>query len=316
MPAVATPDNLLQEALDLAELYGTGYMAIKAGATTVNRSILDRRISMARLKGMKPTVKKDAPRVYTRQRIGKMHLVIPDTQVKPGVCTDHMEWIGNYIVEKKPDVIVHLGDHWDMPSLSRYDKGKLPFEGRRYVNDIKAGRDAMERLVKPLQDHNRTAAQRYEPEMHFLYGNHEWRAVRVADDNPEFAGKIDIIDMGVEDFGWKAHPFLKVLEVDQIQYSHYFTSGVMGRPVSSAAALLRERQASATMGHVQHTDIAIHKKTQNIALFAGTCYLHDEDYLGPQGNNCKRQIIVKNEVEDGKYDPVFCSLRYLEKAYS
>lgn len=306
----------MQEALDLAEIYGTGYMAIKAGATTVNRSILERRIQMARLKGMKPTVKKDAPRVYTRQRIGKMHLVIPDTQVKPGVCTDHMEWIGNYIVEKKPDVIVHLGDHWDMPSLSRYDKGKLPFEGRRYVNDIKAGRDAMERLVKPLGDYNRTASDRYEPEMHFLYGNHEWRTIRVADENPEFSGKIDIIDMGVEDFGWKAHPFLKVLEIDEIQYSHYFTSGVMGRPVSSAAALLRERQASATMGHVQHTDIAIHKKTQNIALFAGTCYLHDEDYLGPQGNNCKRQIIVKNEVEDGKYDPVFCSLRYLEKAYS
>jgi len=316
MPAVATPDNLLQEALDLAEIYGTGYMAIKAGATTVNRSILDRRIQMARLKGMKPTVKKDAPRVYTRQRIGKMHLVIPDTQVKPGVCTDHMEWIGNYIVEKKPDVIVHLGDHWDMPSLSRYDKGKLPFEGRRYVNDIKAGRDAMERLVKPLQDFNRTAVEKYNPAMHFLYGNHEWRAIRVADENPEFSGKIDIIDMGVEDYGWTAHPFLKVLVVDQIQYSHYFTSGVMGRPVSSAAALLRERQASATMGHVQHTDIAIHKKTQNIALFAGTCYLHDEDYLGPQGNNCKRQIIVKNEVEDGKYDPVFCSLRYLQKAYS
>lgn len=316
MPAVKVPDDLLIQALNLVEEYGSGYNAAKAGVTDLAREMIDRRASNARLKGLKPTFRKDAPRVYTRTRIGKMHLVIPDTQVRPGVCTDHMEWIGNYIVEKKPDVIIHLGDHWDMPSLSRYDKGKLPFEGRRYVNDIKAGRDAMERLVKPIQEYNRVSAEKYSPEMHFLYGNHEWRAIRVADDNPEFAGKIDISDMGVEDFGWTVHPFLKVVEIDQIQYSHYFTSGIMGRPVSSAAALLRERQCSATMGHVQTCDVAIHKKTQNIALFAGTCYLHDEDYLGPQGNNCKRQIIVKNEVEDGKYDPVFCSLRYLSKAYA
>lgn len=316
MPAVKVPDDLLIQALNLVEEYGSGYNAVKAGVTDLTRKMIDQRADNAKLKGLRPTLRKDAPRVYTRQRIGKMHLVIPDTQVKPGVCTDHMEWIGNYIVEKKPDVIIHLGDHWDMPSLSRYDKGKLPFEGRRYVNDIKAGRDAMERLLKPLNEFNRTAIDRYSPEMHFLYGNHEWRAIRVADENPEFVGKIDIADMGVEDFGWTTHPFLKVVTVDQIQYSHYFTSGIMGRPVSSAAALLRERQCSATMGHVQTCDVAIHKKTQNIALFAGTCYLHDEDYLGPQGNNCKRQIIVKNEVEDGKYDPVFCSLRYLQKAYS
>jgi len=316
MPTPQTPDHLLQEALDIAEIYGSGHMALKAGATTVKRTVFDTRVAQARLKGMKPTVKKDAPRVYTRQRIGKMHLVIPDTQVKPGVCTDHMEWIGNYIVEKKPDVIVHIGDHYDFPSLSSYDKGKISFEGRRYVNDVKAGRDAMERLLKPLQDYNRTAREKYQPEMHFCLGNHEIRVSRVVDNNPEYHGKFDLADLGLEDFGWTVHDFLKPVEIDGILYCHFFTSGVMGRPVSSAAALLRERQQSATMGHVQKWDLAVHPKTQNIGLFAGVCYLHDEDYLSPQGNECKRHVVVKNEVEDGRFDPMFASLRYLEKAYS
>lgn len=97
---------------------------------------------------------------------------------------------------------------------------------------------------------------------------------------------------------------------------HYFTSGVMGRPVNSAAALLRERLGSATMGHVQHTDIAIHKKTQHMALFCGICYLHDEDYLGPQGNDTRRQIVMKHEVSDGRYDPMFVSLKFLQGRYS
>ena len=60
--------------------------------------------------------------------------MIPDTQVKPGVNTDHLEWAGHYAVKMKPDVIVHIGDHWDMPSLSSYDKkGSRQMEGKRYV---------------------------------------------------------------------------------------------------------------------------------------------------------------------------------------
>lgn len=315
MPTVPLPDSVLIEALNLAEQYGSAHNAVKAGCK-IPRNTLDLRIRTAKIKGLKPTFNKEAPRIFSRQRIGRMHIVILDTQVKPGVCTDHMEWIGNYIVEKKPDVVMHIGDHWDMPSLSSYDKGKLVMEGRRYVDDIDAGKKAMERLLKPLEDYNRTATEKYQPELHFCIGNHEMRIARAVDDNPHLKDKLDIADTGVWNYGWKVHPFLEIVNIDGILYSHYFTSGVMGRPVSSAAALLRERQASATMGHVQKWDMAVHPKTGNIAMFGGTTYLHDEAYLGPQGNSCKRQIIVKREVENGKYDPGFASLRYLEKAYS
>jgi hypothetical protein len=51
------------------------------------------------------------------------------------------------------------------------------------------------------------------------------------------------------------------------------------------------------------------------ALFSGICYLHDEEYLGPQGNNDKRQIWMCHEVEDGDYDLMQVSLKYLERRY-
>jgi hypothetical protein len=309
-------DSVLIEALNLAEEYGSAHLAIKAGATTIPRNTLNLRIDTARLRGLKPTFRKDAPRIYSRQRLGRMHCVIPDVQSKPGVRNDHMEWVGNYITEKKPDVIVCIGDFWDMESLSMYDKGKLPFEGRRYVNCVKAGRTAMEKLLKPIDDYNRTAKEKYKPEMHFTLGNHEIRIVRLADNNPEYEGKFSLEDLGIADYGWKVHDFLKVIKIDGVEYAHYFTSGVMGRPVSSAATLLRERQCSATMGHVQHSDCAMHKKTGQRALFAATCYLHDEKYLGEQGNSQRRQIIIKNEVTEGRYDIMEVSLGFLEKAYS
>jgi hypothetical protein len=310
MPTPKTPVELLQQAIDLAEIYGSAKLAIKAGATEVPRTTLENRMATARLRGLRPTVKKDAPRIYTRQRLGKMHMVIPDTQVKLGINTDHLEWAGNYAAEKRPDVIVMIGDWYDMPSLSSYDRGKLSFEGRRYVNDVAAGRKAMERFIGALPSD-------YKPRLVFCMGNHEHRIIRFANDNPELAGKLSFDDLGLADYGWEVHDFLKPVLIDGVEYCHYFTSGVMGRPVSSAAALLRERQRSCTQGHVQHTDIAIHKKTQQMALFAGTFYSHDEDYLGYQGNCQRRQIIIKNEVDgEGHYDPLFVSLKYLEKAYS
>lgn len=316
MPTPKTDDALLQEAIDLKELYGSAYKAIKAGASKEAKNTLQGRMDRAVIRGLRPTVKKDAPRIYQSQRLGRMHLVVPDCQVAPHVRTDHLEWIGNFIVEKKPDVIVNIGDFADFPSLSKYNKGRVEGENKRYVKDLKAARDAMARLMKPIEDYNRTARVKYSPELHLTSGNHEYRADRYADEHPELEGFISSGQLSYEDWGWKVHPFLKVVKIDGIEYAHFFTSGVKGNPVSSAAALLRERQCSATMGHVQHTDIAMHKKTQQTALFCGTCYLHDEKYLGQQDNCQRRQIIVKHEVDDGRYDPMFVSLKFLEKAYS
>jgi len=63
------------------------------------------------------------------------HLVIPDTQVKPNSPTDHLRWAGLYAAEKKPDVIIHIGDHFDMPSLSSWDveKSRLKAVGTKMI---------------------------------------------------------------------------------------------------------------------------------------------------------------------------------------
>lgn len=311
MPTPKLPDALAVAALNLVEEWGSGHLAIKAGAVAgLDARTIDKRAETGRLRGLTPTFRKEAKRIYTPSRLGRQHCVIPDVQSKPGVRNDHMEWVGNFIAEKKPDVIVMIGDFWDMPSLSSFDKGRKDFEGRRYVNDVKAGRIAMEKLLTPVR-----AVKGYAPEMHFCLGNHEIRIVRFADDSPEWTGKVDLDDLGIKEYGWQMHDFLKVVEIDGIEYSHYFTSGTMGRPVSSARALMGRRNQSATMGHVQDYDVFLHK-TQQRTMFCGTCYLHDEKYLGPQGNSQRRQIVMKHEVEDGRYDLMEVSLKFLGENYA
>jgi hypothetical protein len=240
----------------------------------------------------------------------RTHLIIPDVQAHDGAPTQHLEWVGKYIAAKRPDVIVCIGDFADLPSLCSYDKGKKSFEGRRYVNDIEAAREAMELLVSQFRD-----IPGYKPRMVLTLGNHEDRITRAVEDAAILEGAIGLHDLGYEAMGWEVHPFLEIVKIDGIEYSHYFTTGVMGRPVTSAAALLRVRQCSAVMGHTQATDVSFHPKTQAIGIFAGTCYLHDEPYLGLQGNNQRRQIVMLYEVADGHFDPLFISLGYLRRRY-
>lgn len=313
-------DEQAQEAVD-ALVYHNNNKAAAARALGVPRETFRDRVIKAVERGITSKymdatlVAEPAPR-----SVGRKHLVIPDGQVKEGVDLSHWEWIGNYIVDKKPDVVVNIGDFADMPSLSSYDKGKRGYEGRRYISDIKAAHLAMRKLMGPIEAHNRVATQPYVPEMHITLGNHEERILRATELDAMLHGTIKIEDLQYEEFGWNVHDFLKVVEIDGIHYSHYFTTGVKGYPVTSARALATKKHVSCTMGHNQKTDVDMSQTRadgkQIIALFSGICYLHDEQYLGPQGNNDKRQVWVCHEVEDGDYDLMQVSLKYLKRRYS
>ena len=250
------------------------------------------------------------------------HMVIPDTQVKDGVKTDHLKWAGQYAVDMKPDVIIHIGDHYDMPSLSSYDVGKKAFEGRRYTEDIRAGNKAMSEFMKPihaeikrLRDNKK---KQWRPRLVFTLGNHEQRIERAINDDAKLDGLISYDDFNLEKHGWEVYPYLEPVVVDGVAYAHFFTSGVMGRPVSSARLMLTKKHMSCVMGHVQQRDIAFAQRADGkgmTGLFCGTFYQHDEGYLGPQGNGQWRGIWVFNEVDDGQFDELPVSLRYLEKRY-
>ena len=126
------------------------------------------------------------------------HFVIPDVQAKPGQDFTFLRKIGEYIVEKKPEKIICLGDFADMPSLSSYDVGKKAFEGRRYTKDIEASHEAMDALLRPLLDYNNRAKKnkekQYRPEMHLTLGNHENRIDRAINSDPKLEGLIDAWD--------------------------------------------------------------------------------------------------------------------------
>jgi hypothetical protein len=244
--------------------------------------------------------------------------------VRPGDDFGYLRAIGNYIVKKQPEVVVNLGDFADMPSLSSYDVGKKSFEGRRYKADVEAAHEAMNALLGPLREFNAKAKKNkeklYKPRLVMLLGNHEHRINRAVNDDPKLEGVLSTDDLGYKKAGWEVHPFLEVVVIDGVAYSHYFTTGAMGRPASSAQAQLNKKHQSCIAGHQQGLQIATSYRADGVRLtsiIAGSCYEHNEDYLGPQGNNHFRGLLVLNDVlPTGEYDLMPVSLKYIKANYA
>jgi hypothetical protein len=254
---------------------------------------------------------------------GRTHLYIPDSQVKPGVSLDYLEWIGKYIVRKRPDVIVHAGDFADMESLSSYDKGKRTAEGKRVQLDIDAAREGWKRLNEPIVQLQReqflAGEPVYMPRKLVTLGNHEDRITRHVNANPELHGFLSIDSLGLDEYGWEVHDFKKPVVVDGIAYVHYWENVMTGRPLSGTAAnMLKTIGQSFTMGHRQTLDIAVRflpTGQQQIGLVCGACYEHQESYKGHQGNHHWKGVVLKHNVKDGAYDPLFVSLDWLKRTY-
>jgi len=240
--------------------------------------------------------------------------VIADLQCKPTESLEYLLWIGKYIADTKPDIIVNIGDHYDMPSLSSYDKGKASAEGRRFVDDLNAGNKGLELLNLAMHKD-----PTYNPRKVFCKGNHEHRIDRYVEDNPELIGVIGTELLPLEAYGWEVHDFLHPVEIEDIYFVHYLANPMTGKPYSgTASSILKTVGKSFVVGHKQVLDITIRPTIdgrQQIGIINGACYPFEEKYKGVFGNVHYRGITVLTEVKEGFGLPSFVSLDYMKEKY-
>lgn len=238
--------------------------------------------------------------------------VLPDVQVKPGISLDYLKVIGEYVADKHPDIIVCIGDFADMESLSSYDVGKKSFEGRTYKADIVAAKAGMKAFMMPIRQEMIDSS--WQPRLVLTLGNHEDRITRAIELDRKLDGTISLDDLGYEKWGWEVYPFLEPVEIQGVMFCHYFTSGVMGRAIQTASALISKKHQSCVAGHQQGRMVAYGNRADGsplCAIICGSAYLHQEKYLGIQGNKHWRGVIMLHEVQNGSFDEMFVSLNFL-----
>lgn len=247
--------------------------------------------------------------------LGRKILVVPDAHARPGVDNRRFDALGNFIVDKRPDTVVSIGDWYDMASLSSYDKGTIHAEGRRYQDDIVAGQDALARTMSRVKRGYRTS-RRKRPDFHITLGNHEQRIERAQVASPELAGKLSYDDFRFKEAGWTVHDYLKPLVLEDIVFQHFFTSGVLGKPiggVNHARTLVLKNYQSSVCGHSHARDFwedvrADGKKVQGLVV---GCFDEGVHHYTTEQRRWWAGLVILHECHDGEFEPAFYSMDYV-----
>lgn len=252
-------------------------------------------------------------------------LIVPDAHANPDTNNNRFNYLGNFILEKRPDIIVNLGDLSDLNSLSSYDKGKKSFEGRRYRNDVACTIDALEKIDAPFKLFNETRknikkAQISYPRKIITLGNHEKRVDRAIENSPELEGVMSINDLKYREFGYEVYPFRIPVNIEGIWFCHYFVSGVLGQAISGigiASSLIQKNMASSICGHAHTYDYAIRSRPDGskvIGLCAGW-YGEEVTYEEATENLYWSGLTMLNDVHDGIFDIEQFSMERIKRNY-
>lgn len=254
----------------------------------------------------------------------RIHIVIPDTQVKRDVPLSHLTACSQLITDilrRSPKAIVTiimLGDWWDMPSLSRHESpASQKMEGADIWQDIQAGNEAMETFLTPIRTHVKKQKIK-KPRFVFCIGNHEQRIERFRKDDKRNRGLVSYDNLHLSE--WEIVPFEQPIEIDGIRYVHYLKNPKSKHTIGgSIDNRIFKAGWSFSQGHEQDLLFGVKYRgdgTIHQGLVVGAFYQHDEDYKGPQGNHHWRGLVVKHITGKGSYDPEFWSIKRLMETYS
>jgi hypothetical protein len=242
--------------------------------------------------------------------------VIGDTQVRKGVKNPLVP-VAWDIIHTLPDKVVHLGDHFDFPSLSNYDKGKISFQSKRYIDDVDAGNLSFEEFWSIIEI-GKLENPDWECEFIYLNGNHCYRRDKALDEGP--AQMSGLLDLYKPDFThWhKVMPFLKPYVCNGIVFVHFLANEFSGRAISTASAGIKSRGSSFVAGHKQCLDTAEFCSVDGrrvMGLIMGACYFHEESYKGPQSNHHFRGTAYLRNCRNGEWEAEMRNLKTLDKKY-
>lgn len=241
-------------------------------------------------------------------------LVVGDAHVDPTQrkSLDRFDALHNFIVDRKPNRIVIIGDFITLDSLSEWDRDKRRrLEGKRYKADIDVGRDALNRMMR--------GGFNWEPELIFCEGNHEERLRRYLDRDPSFAGVVSVhADLCPE---WKFIPYKEQWKYKGVSFTHVpiNESGKAIGGKNAVAKALEVYHNSVVFGHTHKLAVScVHRLGSphlQQAVNVGCFFDHVDDYALGSVTSYWRGIVLLDHYSFNRVDVETVSLGQLRARY-
>jgi len=242
----------------------------------------------------------------------------------PSVSNERFDWLGRFIYDLKPDLVIDLGDGADMRSLNTYDtRYPQSIVAQSYEGDINTYNDAQERLRHPFKYHKRKR-----PFWIGFEGNHENRIKKAIAHDPRLEGQkygVSFSHLQTKVYFDEYHEYRNsapsIACYDGIVYGHYVASGNFGTAMSTkhhGYSLVEKLACSATVGHT-HKFSYFYKGDARPSplhgLVVGCFKGAEEGWAGQANHEWRSGVVVKREIQNGDYDLEWVSMERLKKQY-
>lgn len=211
-------------------------------------------------------------------------LLIPDVHAMAEDKLERLDAMAGWLADRKLPLtkIIQIGDLWDLPSLCLHDKDSPAWFERKLDADLKAGFQALDKIVSIAKDHDLLQS-----DVVITLGNHEDRYDKfMASDNRLRSSPFPKTMKTLIHQQYKhltVVDFLVPYIFCGIAFQHYHVSGVMNRPHGGerpALSMLRAHHQSVVQGHKHTLDFAEHTRPDGSKIFALVC----GSFVNPKGD--------------------------------
>lgn len=252
----------------------------------------------------------------------KKYVVFSCYHASPEHSNERADWLGQFLWDVKPDVVVDLGDGADMKSLNSYDtRYPQAIVSQSYEEDIESYNEAMD-----LMRYRFKVSKKKRPFFVGFEGNHETRIKTAIKHDPRLEGNkygVSFSHLNTDKWFDEYHEYENggpaIATYDNIDFAHYFSSGNFGTATSGrhhAYTLLQNRHRSSICGHSHKRGVYFEDQAGIAGLVAGCMKGGAEGWAGQSNSSWWKGVVVLNEVDgSGRFEPQFVSLKKLEKEY-
>jgi len=248
-------------------------------------------------------------------------LVFSCAHADPKHSNERFDWLGKYIYDTRPDMVIDLGDGADMVSLNSFDtRYPQALVANQYEKDIEVYNDSQSRLRHQFKKNKKK-----KPTWIGHEGNHEHRIKKYLAEHPRMEGEKYGVSFGhLQTDKWfdEYHEYKNggpsISNYNGVDFSHFFSSGNFGTATSGvhhAYTVINNRHNSSVCGHSHKRDLYFKDGPGSIGMVVGCYKGHEETWAGQANNDWWNGVVLMRDVDEGRFEPQFISLGMLEREY-